>query len=246
MLVRLEWDSEHFGLPVARIEPAGLPEEELRADLERAREEGVRLVYAFGPENQPPAEALLAEFGGRAVSTQVEYRRELPRTVGPPAPEGVRIEGWGGAPAPPDLRALAVEAGRFSRFRVDPGISRDRFEALYVLWLERSIRRELADHVLVARDESRTALGLVTVARPDPARGRIGLLSVDPRWRRFGIATALMAAAEERMREAGCREAEVVTQAENAEVCRFYATTGYAVAHRERAYHFRPAAEADA
>jgi len=239
MLVKLDWDSDHFGFRVARSEPSHAPVDALRADLERAREEGVRLVYAFRDAAPSVPAELLDEFGGRAVCTQVAFRKLLLSEAGPPAPEGIRIERFTATVVPEDLQALAIEAGGFSRFRLDPGIPRPAFEALYRTWCERSVRGELADHVLVAHGESGDRLGLVSVARSDdPECGRIGLLSVNPRWHRFGIATALMSAAEDRMREAGCREAMVVTQQENVEVCRFYRSCGYREESCQRAFHF--------
>lgn len=239
MLVRLEWDSAHFGFPVARAEPAELSVEELRTDLARAREDGVRLVYCLRAEERPLPEELLREFGGCTICTQVQWCRVLPEHGGTQTPEGSRIERFVESPAPEDLRRLAIEAGRYSRFRLDPRISRAAFESLYALWLENSVRGTLADHVLVARDETGASLGLVTVAHSSTdSRGKIGLLSVDPGRRRFGIAKALMAAAEDRMREAGCAESEVVTQQENGGACRFYDAIGYSVRRRTRADHF--------
>ncbi len=112
MLVHLEWDSAHFGFPVARAEPAELSVEELRTDLARAREESIRLVYCLRVEEPPLPEELLDEFGGRTICVQVEWCRALPEPGSPPAPRGSRIERHAESPVPEDLRRLAIEAGR--------------------------------------------------------------------------------------------------------------------------------------
>ena len=68
---------------------------------------------------------LLREVGGRTICVQVQWRRVLPEHGGTQAPEGSRIERLDELPAPEDLRRLAIEAGRYSRFRLDPKISRE-------------------------------------------------------------------------------------------------------------------------
>ena len=58
-------------------------------------------------------------------------------------------------------------------------------------------------------------------------RGWINYLAVSPRLRRRGIATQMMAAAEERLRAAGCPKVNLQVRQSNAGVIRFYESLGY-------------------
>jgi ribosomal protein S18 acetylase RimI-like enzyme len=58
-------------------------------------------------------------------------------------------------------------------------------------------------------------------------RGWINYLAVSPRYRRRGIGTSLMAAAESQLRLAGCPKINLQIRASNVEVIRFYESLGY-------------------
>lgn len=237
MIVPLEWDSAHFGLPVARVEPGDLPLAELESDLEEASKAGLRLVYCLRPLDREIPEEMLARFGGRALTASVLYRKSLSHGRKECTDE-LAIEILRGVPLPDDLRRLAPTIGLYSRFRVDPDIAEDAFVRLYEIWLERSSTGEIAEHVLVARGAEDTALGLVTVVRPDSETGRIGLIGVVEAARGRGVARALVAAAEAAMEAGGARRAEVATQLENDAARGLYESFGYEAGVPERAYHF--------
>ena len=141
-------------------------------------------------------------------------------------------------PLSDDLRRLAPGCGRYSRFRLDPGVPEEAFVSLYEIWLERSLKGEIAERVLVARAEDGAALGLVTIVRPDPATGRIGLICVTDAARGRGIGRALVAAAEAAMEASGARQTEVATQLENDPARGLYESLGYEACAPERAHHF--------
>jgi dTDP-4-amino-4,6-dideoxy-D-galactose acyltransferase len=135
-----------------------------------------------------------------------------------------------------DLEALAVQSGAFSRFRVDPRIPDAQFEQLYRTWVRNSIRREMADEVLVVREGQRT-VGFLTL-KADGESGRIELLAVDVESRGKGYGVELVRAAEECFRAMGCDSGSVVTQAANRPACRLYRKCGYEIVLTEYFYHF--------
>ena len=76
-LRRLEWDSLHFGVPVAELPSPDLNDEDLRNVLTTARAEGLHLVYwAAHRERTLPAD-LLVEFHGLAVNHRVKFVAHL-------------------------------------------------------------------------------------------------------------------------------------------------------------------------
>jgi dTDP-4-amino-4,6-dideoxy-D-galactose acyltransferase len=219
----LEWDSNLFGFRVARLTATSDDGSRVSAALERARRDGVRLVYLFDPTCGEFPTSMLAPFSGRLVDRRVNYERALgdneQRDARIPV-EGINIEEYNRSTADSELRALAVTAGEYSRFRVDPGIPRVAFETLYETWIERSVRREIADSVLVASGPESPCAGLLTVRRREQT-GVIGLVAVAAEVRGRGIGRRLMSAAHDWMCQAGINE-----------------SCGYHVAQREHIYHF--------
>jgi len=139
------------------------------------------------------------------------------------------------------LVELAVEAGAFSRFAVDPRIPHEAFRRLYAIWIGRSCRHESADAVFVAedRDVQGVPLGLATVAVKGDA-ATIGLVAVSERARRRGVGRATMARCHDWLRDRDVMRVDVATQVANGPACGLYRACGYYPSSFETIYHFRP------
>jgi GNAT superfamily N-acetyltransferase len=242
-LVRLPWDSAHFGFPVARLTVPARDTAAARRALDRARRGGVALVYWQTAPDQPVSPRLLDEFTGRLVDRRVTYLAELadtPAETGEAA-GGVTVREYPPGPAPATLKALGVSAGVHSRFGADPRIPAGRRIALYATWVERSTRRELADTVLVAEGSpGGPAVGLVTAGVTGDL-GTIGLIAVAAGLRGRGIGRALLATAHRWLRDRGAARVRVVTQLANVPACRLYEAAGYRRHDLRHTYHFWPA-----
>ena len=66
----------------------------------------------------------------------------------------------------------------------------------------------------------------------DGVRGWIHKLAVDPKWRRYGIASDLMRAAERGLAAYGCAKLNLQVRTNNSDVVKFYEACGYAVEAR--------------
>ncbi|MFQ5536424.1 MAG: GNAT family N-acetyltransferase [Gemmatimonadota bacterium] len=232
----LDWDSRHFGFPVAELAAEVGDEEELRAVLSRAADTGVHLLYWLAPESFRPTQDTLTRFGGRRVVGYRRYRRDLTHAdaLAESDPRCVSVLGT----EPDDaMYALALLAGALSRFKLDDRISDERFEAMYRIWLERSLAGELAADVLVLRAGDGRPLSLVSYRIRD-GMAEIGLVSTAPEAQKKGYGSALLTEVHRRARGAGCRAVEVATQTENRGACRLYEQAGYSVVHRGDHYHF--------
>ncbi|HRK72704.1 MAG TPA: hypothetical protein PLL64_00400, partial [Rhodothermales bacterium] len=89
-----------------------------------------------------------------------------------------------------DLYPLAFEAGKFSRFRLDPHFGEDAFRRLYRRWVEASINGTFADavFVLVQKEALR---GFVTVKIKEKI-GYISLIASDPCHQHQGVGSTLV------------------------------------------------------
>jgi dTDP-4-amino-4,6-dideoxy-D-galactose acyltransferase len=230
----LPWDSEFFGLKIARLDGPDLSPSALRERLTALRSDEVKLVYwaASGELDATTAHGL----GGRLVdrkTTFVSDLRALPRI------EAVGVESLGAisSPIPPSvLEDLAVQAGEFSRFAIDPRIPQERFATLYRIWMRRSLSGELAREVLVAREADRV-MGFVTVGEKGE-QADIGLLAVGVDFRGRGLGRSLVRAAQAWGQSQGFDFGRVVTQGNNHAGCKVYESCGYAVSSVDFFYHF--------
>ena len=239
-VTHLDWDTNHFGFPVGRI-AAEITDLELRAALSDARTRGYRLLYWATSPDRIPALRLLDEFGGRLVDRKVTFARSFSAADPPTKASTATILPYEGAEHTSELSALAIAAGAYSRFAADPCIPRDKFERLYEIWIDRSVRGEIADAVLVARDSATDAIaGMITVKVTESV-GNIGLVAVAASHRGRGIGSQLIDAAHCWMIRRGATKTTVVTQAVNAPACRLYERAGYTIEQAENLYHFWPA-----
>jgi dTDP-4-amino-4,6-dideoxy-D-galactose acyltransferase len=236
---RLPWDSDHYGIAVARLnEPAPSPAD-LEACVRAARRSGIRLLYWLASPDAEIHDGLVVRLGGKRISGRVVYQRELEEADedGLDELEGFRIEVYAGVRATRRLRNLAIEAGAYSRFQVDDRLPIGKFEEMYETWVEKSVAGELADEVVVATDAEGEVAGFVSFKVRGEAAD-IGLVSVHSTGRGRGVASALLRRAHLRMGKLGARTVTVATQAENEPACRLYASSGYRVCEAGIYYHF--------
>jgi len=252
-IVPLAWDTEHFGFQVARLRALGMSTEQIEASIGEARRSGIEMLVVSVDARQQLSDTLLARFDGLLADDKVTFTRCLAdassalttelvaRSAG--GCDDILIEPFDGSAATPQLIELSIASGEYSRFRIDARFPRRAFEDLYRLWIERSVRHELADVVLVARMAGRREplLGMITVSVKD-AIGSIGLVAVTAESRGRGIGTRLIDAAHTEMLKRGAKSASVVTQAINEPACRSYRRAGYKLTTTERIYHFWPQA----
>lgn len=223
----LPWDTACFGFKVATwtAAPEALGDGSVRSALRAA---GVHLLYVV--TEAPGPDARLAAAGATWVDDKVLYAKaglaDRASCETRSAPVGEPGEG---------LKSLAFESGRHSRFRTDPRMPLECFQALYGAWIERSCRREIADEVLVCGPVPDPD-GMVTV-RAEAATARIGLIAVRPEAQGRGLGRGLVSAAEAWARARGLDRMEVATQGANAAACALYARCGYQVARRQGVYH---------
>jgi dTDP-4-amino-4,6-dideoxy-D-galactose acyltransferase len=234
----LPWDSELFGRRLARLLAPRL-DRDLLAEVERwCAERAVDGLY-FLADPADPATALLAEEAGfRLVDIRVTLGLALPASRPAPAVAGVAIR-----PARPEdvpaLRALAAVAHTDSRFYYDLHFARERCDALFAAWIEKSCLGEAAEAVLVAEIGGRPA-GYVTCLLPaaeEARHGRIGLFAVAEAARGRGVGSLLVAAALGWFAGRGAERVSVVTQGRNVRAQRLYQRAGMATERVELWFH---------
>lgn len=229
----LSWDSAHFGIGVARCSIARPQFDQLAGLRARMRAAGLRLCYLFAEEVDGPAVDLdpLAPL----VDLKTTFARSLDGLA--PAEAEPALRPLRGTPITPALLGLAIASGWSSRFRRDPRMPAAKADALYEIWIRRSLAGEIADQVFAWCDPgSDQPLGFVTVALHEGV-GNIGLIAVAAAARGRGIGARLVYAAMRYAATQGAQRLEVMTQGANQEACRLYQRCGFSLVLRSRVFH---------
>ncbi len=225
----LSWDSSFFGFKVARIGPEVFDFEALGAVLNTLKKEGFQLVY-WSSELESPDAALLNGFLVDKKLTYLQHLKTAPQNAENP------VEAYSEPEASAPLLELGVQSGEFSRFRVDDRLPYAKFKALYETWIVKSVRKQIAEEVLIYPPQSEP-LGLITLGKKNN-RADIGIVAVRDNARGQGIGKQLIYSALNWFWQKNQSEVQVVTQGYNAPACALYEKTGFYIDKTEYFYHF--------
>jgi GNAT superfamily N-acetyltransferase len=228
----LEWDSQFFGRRIGRV----CTERIGPAEVERIRQwsdaEGVECLYYLASAADAGSVRTAEEAGFRLTDIRMTRVRELGDGFGA-TPEGVEPFRSEDVPA---LRAIARVGHRDSRFYFDGNFPRDRCDALYETWIEKSCTGG-ADAVLVVRDAAGVA-GYMAVKLNADETGTLDLMAVAPERRRGGLGHRVVQGSLVWLADHGCRHFRVVTQGRNVGSARIFEDFGFRTSTVEHFYHF--------
>lgn len=227
----LAWDSEHFGFRIGRADLDRLTGEACAAVRAWARQNAIRCIYLC-LDDDAETRRLAEREGYRDMGACVTWTRALDDLAVPEEPD-VREATVEDIPA---LRAIAATAFQLSRFYADGRFARDRVNAMYAQWIERSCREpEFASGVVVACRNG-AAVGFLSWAHAaGDERAYLTLLAVSAAGR--GIGQRLGHAALARIRAQGRRLLTSDTLGANPAIQRVHAKLGFTAVRTRRWYH---------
>jgi len=224
----LPWDTQFFEMPIGRLDLTTGVEVERILKLLHMSPYRVVVIHIENPSDN---DLRLMSHVAVLVDLKLVYVKQPLTQISDNCLSVVNYKG----PVTYDIIELAYASGVYSRFKQDPGFE-PYFKQLYRLWIEKSIAGELADAVFVYFIDSKPA-GLITVKKAEQ-EAVIGLLSVDEKHRRIGIASKLINRVEHWCTEEQYNRVMVATQSANIPACRFYEKQAYACEKRFGIYHF--------
>lgn len=237
-LCRLDWDSNHFGLEIARLGRPPDSGDEIATALRTARDLGIDCIYCLVEAGDFERAWRLEAAGFIARDLRLEFIRR----INPEDPD-LDVAHGTGALRPcvdADVGALALLSSTSfvgTRFAADPCFPQSRVACLYDVWLRNSVAG-FADALLVGGPIGEPS-GFVTLHANGTA-GRIGLIAVDPRTRGAGLGRALVFGAIRWAARRGCTELRVVTQGSNAAAQRLYQRCGFVTNAAHTWFHAWP------
>jgi dTDP-4-amino-4,6-dideoxy-D-galactose acyltransferase len=219
MCQRLTWDSEFFGVEVARTALTRLSNVDLAALFSWCDAHGTDCLYFLADASHPETVRLAQQSGFTMVDFRVALEHSMTTefqpaaAVRPAAPQDL-----------PELQRIARVSHRTSRFYSDGRFPAAQCDLLFERWIEKSCQA-WADTVFVATIDERPA-GYVTCHIKN-TRGEIGLFAVAPEARQRGFGRALLDTSLKWFKDSGCGSVQVVTQGASISAQRLYQSVGF-------------------
>jgi dTDP-4-amino-4,6-dideoxy-D-galactose acyltransferase len=234
----LPWDTEFFGLTIARVTWPTISREKVGEIDQWCRTHRVQCLYLNLDASSgafPPTD-VVEEAGFRLVDVKLTMER------GPLTPEELAVQ-LRGCPVRPathadlaELEPMAAMNHRGGRFSYDHGFPRGKSEELFRAWIRTSVNHTVAGtpdpqyghrHLcLVAEMDVIRGYSACRV-KGDGSGGRISLLGVDDRARGVGHGRNLVFASLDYFTSQGLAEIDVITQAHNIPAQRLYQRCGF-------------------
>lgn len=180
---RLAWDSDFFGLGVARLNavfPLEAPfvrldavwNKPLEKLLKQAQRRGVRYLFAMVDPRDTALLRSLGELGFALIETRYYHHGPLTEP-----PEGERFPVREARPedVPSLARTAAEQVNPYDRFHADPFMQGEDTGRLMRRWIEESIAGRMADLVLVPDVEEPTAFVTYRFEKANWARWGVNL-----------------------------------------------------------------------
>lgn len=194
-LVKLDWDTEFFGISIGRARLLGEDVGSLDDVDSQARSLGIVCLYAAVDPNDLELNWEMQRQGYRLVEVAVDL--EHPTSIlthHPPTPSRAR---WGTADDMPMVYEMIPLLARWSRFAADARFGRNAAERMHRAWVERALQTDDQRALVVTEDESGFT-GFATQSELNTGLPRIDLIAtskpgsgaaqaaVDFSWASFG------------------------------------------------------------
>ncbi len=227
----LEWDSNFFGLRIARLNVARLDEQTLADALRWCNSNRIDCLY-FLADSDHAASPILAEKNSfHLADMRVTFEQPLAQSETFPAHGTIRLAREEDLPV---LREIARNTHRDTRFYFDGHFDRDKCDELYDTWVDNSFRG-FAQAVLVADVANAPAAYLTCHLKG--SESQIGLLGVGAQHQGRGLGTKLVQQFLKWSREHNAQRVSVVTQGRNLAAQRLYQRNGFVTASLQLWYH---------
>ncbi len=232
IIKHLDWDTSFFGYKVAQVIFDQSGSDYLKSIIRQLKIDGIHLTYFYVPQNDHYLNNDIEKCGGVLVDRKALFIK----TPEHHSKFNNKVIEFSKREPDDRLLALALNAGRYSRFKLDKNFHNHEFEKLYTEWLLKSLDKTIASRVLVVNSVD-SVVGLTTLMENDN-NACIGLVSVDDNYSGMGIATDLIHHVDNIAYENKYATIKVVTQQQNSRAFRLYERCGFLVDDITNIYHF--------
>jgi dTDP-4-amino-4,6-dideoxy-D-galactose acyltransferase len=230
----LEWDTDFFGVRVARIKSIPRDVATMRLVLEWCHDNTIDCAYLLLPFDDATA-ASLAQSNGFFMT---DVRLTIERQAAPLSPHdhgSVSIR----PTVPADvgiLKSIARGSYKHARYYYDPNFAIARVDELYAIWTENHARQLPPQQVLTARIDDEP-VGYTSFHIAENGQGQIDLLAVDTAVRGANLGRALVQQALQVIEDAAVPNTVVITQGRNIPAQRLFHKYGFIATKADVWFH---------
>ncbi|MEO6628823.1 MAG: hypothetical protein ABIP03_09670 [Aquihabitans sp.] len=168
----LDWDSQFFGMPIAKVALDGADETSLRSVAAEARDAGIVCLYGTLDSLNVHASVMIQAAGWRLVDVTTTF------TLSPDAPAIIKppdtVFRVGTNDDFDDAVEIAEQMAEWSRFAADPRFGIDAARRLQRSWVERAVGPDENHCLMVAEQESGLVAIIGRVTSPSPRVDAVG------------------------------------------------------------------------
>ena len=232
----LPWDTDHFGIRIARARSARVDSESGKDLMKACRDEAIDCLYFLADASDQETIAALQSNGFDFVDIRLTLgaQYEVLPTVGHIGSVRLRM---GNERDLAQLLPIASASFGHSRFYVDRRFGHDKATIMFQIWLRNSFT-DRSDVAVVVAEQNDEAVGFVTCHLHKPAgEGNIGLVGVAESARGLGCAGGMIKHAAHWFAGQGLDRLNVVTQGRNVAAQRLYQRNGFVTRSVELWFH---------
>ena len=224
MIKYLHWDSKFFDKVIGKLT--------LTSDqLPKLETNNYDVLYVYQSED---FQIEIPNFIESFKDTKLVFQKKI-GTTGSSIPDEIKsIKNVGDHKD--KLYELVYLNGIYSRFNLDENFDDADFRSLYRIWMDKSIKLEMADDIFVylKNDE---VIGFVSFTTNELCT-KLRLMAIDPNHRGMGVASKLMDAVEQHVKKKGIKYIQIPTQWSNQSACNLYVKNGFQIIHKEIIKHY--------
>lgn len=232
-----EWDTNHFGFKIAKMSSF----DDIRGDLKRFSDSGVRLIIARVEASQYASVRDLIREGFEFMTTEVYYKRAIRNIAMPHDDPRLIVRPFGGGNELDILVEITREsfANYMSHYSLDPKLDRSRCADVYVEWIKNSCSGELADAVFVGIVKGMGIVGYMTGRKISDTGGEYGLGAVSPKAQiqRARVYANMMISLMDYFQKRGLKFMRVSTQVDNYVVQKIWIENRFEIYKSEYTFH---------
>lgn len=228
----LVWDSKFFKYDVARVALNHQGLDQLESIFRQLEAKKIRLTYIY----VHPKEEEIINYISKSGAILMDQKVVFEKTTEKHFLFNNEIIEFEKTEMNEKLRELALQAGLFSRFRLDENFIHNEYERLYTEWLRKSLNKTISFKTLVAYEENEV-IGLATLGEKD-LFADIGIVAVSEKFRGKEVGYDLIRTADSLAYDKGIKEIKVVTQHKNRPACKLYEKCNFKIEEITNIYHY--------
>lgn len=214
----LPWDTEFWGVRAARLHANSV--DDLAGADSVIAEDKIRWVSLLAPSTDVALINAAVRLGYSIVDVRITLFKYLGDCAASSHADLAALDDTD------QMAAIAATAFPLSRFSVDPHLDDRRCELFYDTWVRNSMNGQMADAVVVSRND-RQVDGFVTMRlRPDRTAS-LPLVAIRSDRRGRGVGNRLVTGALSWLAAQGAMNVDVVTQLSNLSAVRLYESVGF-------------------